>query len=311
MGGWYLTKQGLSSFDEVVAYYNGTKPIRGARADEDLRPLAERRYWWNRIHKASDNKYVLCDGHWAFSGGIGNGGGHDNMREQTAPIMWERREDGDYMTVRSHMNDGISVSRYTFLDRWLPKCMRFDWYTTTGKHFIQHTHARGYSEYYVPKFKGKMDWSNKTFEMIEDNKLVFKHTADGFERVGDLVPMQTRRIDKEVDAKYKPKMKEMWEWMFAVLPVLGDTLGDSRNTYAELLTDGKTSYWYWDRYIDKNVIRDILDNPDHDKRMALAVMTAYQADAVMGGRFEPRKESWAKFRACLRKTGGMLAVELR
>ena len=167
-------------------------------------------------------------------------------------------------------------------------------------------------ELYLPKFKGKMDWSAQTFEMLEDNKLVFKVTADGeFERVGDLVPMQTRRIDKEVDAKYKPKMKEMWEWMFAVLPVMGDTLGNGRSTYAELLTDGKTSYWYWDRYIDKNLIRDILDNPDHEKRMALAVMCAYQADAIQGGRFEPAKDSWAKFRACLRKTGGMLAVELR
>jgi hypothetical protein len=294
----------LSSFDDVAKAYNEIVPIRGARANEDLRPLAERRYWWNRVLKVSDNKYVLCDGHWAWT----SSGGDNLVREQTAPIVWERKEDGDYLTVRSHMNDGISVSRYTFLDRWLPKCMRFDWYTTTGKHFVKYQGK----ELYLPKFKGKMDWSAKTFEMLEDNKLVFKVTADGeFERVGDLVPMQTRRIDKEVDAKYKPKMKEMWEWMFAVLPVLGDTLGDSRSTYAELLTDGRTSYWYWDRYMDKNLIRGILDNPDHEKRMALAVMTAYQADAVQGGRFEPAKDSWAKFRACLRKTGGMLAVDMR
>jgi hypothetical protein len=310
MGSNWYAKQGLNSFDEVVAYYNGTTPIRGTRASEDLRPLAERRYWWNRIYKASDNKYVLCDGHWAFSSGLGNGT-DDDVRVQTAPIVWERREDGDYMTVRSHMNDGISVSRYTFLDRWLPKCMRFDWYTTTGKHFIKHTHARGYSEYYVPKFKGKMDWSARTFEMIEDNKLVFKHTADVFERVGDLVPMQTRRIDKNLDAHYKPKMKEMWEWMQIVLPVMGDRLGDAKNQYAEALTEGRASYWYWDRYVNKDLIREILDDPEHDKRMALAGILAYKADAISGGRFEPSKDSYAKFRACLRKTGGMLAVELR
>lgn len=302
MGGWYNTKQGLSSFDEVVTTYNAIKPIRGARANEDLRPLAERRYWWSRIHKASDNKYVLCDGHWAWGSNVNR-----ETLEQTAPIVWERREDGDYMTVRSHMNDGISVSRYTFLDRWLPKGMRFDWYTTTGKHFVKYQDK----EYYLPKFKGKMDWSAKTFEMVQDNKLVFKFVDGAFERVGDLVPMQTRRIDKEVDAQYKPKMKEMWEWMSAVLPVLGDTLVSGRDTYADLLTDGKTSYWYWDRYMDKNVVRDILDNPDHEKRMALAVMCAYQAEAIQNNRFEPQKHSYAKFRACLRKTGGMLAVELR
>ena len=156
-----------------------------------------------------------------------------------------------------------------------------------------------------------MDWSNRTFEIIEDNKLVFKHTADGFERVGDLVPMQTRRIDKEVDAQYKPKMKEMWEWMQIVLPIMGDRLGDAKNQYASDLTEGKASYWYWDRYVSKELIREILDNSEHDKRMALAGLLAYRADAISGGRFEPSKDSWAKFRACLRKTGGMLAVELR
>jgi hypothetical protein len=147
--------------------------------------------------------------------------------------------------------------------------------------------------------------------MVQDNKLVFKFVDGAFERVGDLVPMQTRRIDKDVDAQYKPKMKEMWEWMCAVLPVLGDTLVNGRNTYADLLSDGKTSYWYWDRYISKDLVRDILDNHDHEKRMALAVMCAYQAEAIQNNRFEPQKHSYAKFRACLRKTGGMLAVELR
>jgi len=303
MGGWYNTKQGLNSFDEVVQAYSMIKPIRGSRADQDLRPLGERRYWWNRIHKASDNKYVLCDGHWAFN----NRAGDDTIREQTAPIMWERKEDGDYLTVRSHMNDGISVSRYTFLDRWLPKNMRFDWYTTTGKHFVKYQGK----ELYLPKFKGKMDWSAQTFEMLEDNKLVFKYTADGFERVGYLVPMQTRRIDKDLDSIYKPKMKEMWDWMCTVLPVMGDSLGDAKSQYAETITEGVGCYWYWERYIDKNLVREILDDPEHDKRMALAGLLAYKVDAITGGRFNPQKDSYAKFRACLRKIGGMLAVELR
>ena len=303
MGSNWYTKQGLSSFDEVAQAYNTIKPIRGARASEDLRPLAERRYWWNRIHKVSDNKYVLCDGHWAWSG-MNN---HVYTLEQTAPIVWERKEDGDYMTVRSHMNDGISVSRYSFLDRWLPQSMRFDWYTTTGKHFVKY----GGKDYYLPKFKGTMDWQTKVFTMVQDNKLVFKHTADGFERVGDLVPMQTRRIDKDLDAVYKPKMKEMWDWMQVVLPVMGDGLGDAKQAYAEALSDGVANYWYWERFVDKNLIREILDNPEHDKRIALAGLLAFNIGALTGGRFDPQKDSYAKFRATLRKVGGMLAVELR
>jgi hypothetical protein len=232
---------------------------------------------------------------------------HVYTLEQTAPIVWERKEDGDYLTVRSHMNEGISVSRYSFLDRWLPQGMRFDWYTTTGKHFVRYQDK----EFYLPKFKGEMDWQAKVFTMVQDNKLVFKHTADGLERVGDLVPMQTRRIDKDIDSIYKPKMKEMWDWMCVVLPVMGDGLGDAKDQYSMDLTEGKASHWYWERYVDKNLVREILDNPEHDKRMALAGLLAYKADAITGGRFAPQKHSYANFRNCLRKVGGMFAVELK
>jgi hypothetical protein len=299
MSGYYR----LSSFDQVAKAYNEIVPIRGARANENIRPLAQRRYWWNRVHKVSDTKYILCDGHWSWQG-LSN---QEATLELVAPIVWERKEDGDYITMRSHMNDGMSVSRYSFLDSFLPMGMRFDWYTTTGKHFVKYDGK----DYYLPKFKGEMDWQAKTFTMRQDNKLVFKHTAEGFERVGDLMPMQTRRIDKDVDSYYKPKMREMWEWMQAVLPVMGDSLGDAKQSYAEALTDGRASYWYWERYVEPNLIRDILDNPEHDKRMALAGLLAYKADAINGGRFEPVKESWAKFRATIRKTGGMLAVDMR
>jgi hypothetical protein len=206
-----------------------------------------------RVVKMSDTKYALCDGHWGWSNSYDN-----SIREQTAPIVWERKDDGDYLTVRSHMNDGMSVSRYTFLENFLPRGMYFNYREGSGKHFVRHADK----EHYLPKFKGNMDWQAKTFEMIQDNKLVFKAEGDGFIRVGDLLPMQTRRIDKEVDSYFKPKMKEMWGWMCAVLPVMGESLGDAKNQYASDLTEGKASYWYWNRYINKNLVREILDNPE-------------------------------------------------
>jgi hypothetical protein len=297
----------LSSFDEVAKAYSEIKPIRGARADQDLRPLTERRYWWNRVHKVSDNKYILLDGYWAWSSGLGTD--NDNrMREQTAPIVWERKEDGDYMTVRNHMNGGTAVSRYDFLKSFLPQGMFFHYPQGGGKHFVSHNGV----EHYLPKFKGDMDWQSKVFTMMQDNKLVFKAEGDGgFTRVNNLQPMQTRRVDKDLDSIYKPKMKEMWDWMQVVLPVMGESLGDAKDQYSKNLTEGRAGYWYWERYVDKNLIREILDNPEHDKRMALAGLVAYQADAITGGRFAPNKDSYAKFRDCLRKTGGMFAVELR
>jgi hypothetical protein len=293
----------LSSFDEVAKAYNEIKPIRGARASEDLRPLTERRYWWNRVIKISDTKYVLGDGNCEWYGSWGDG-----IREQVAPIVWERKEDGDYITVRNHMNGGTAVSRFDFLKSFLPQGMFFHYPQGGGKHFVLH----GGAEHYLPKFKADIDWTAKTFAMVQDNKLVFKAEGEGkFTRVNNLQPMQTRRIDKEVDKYFKPKMKEMWDWMCMVLPVMGDGLGDAKNAYAEALTEGKGSYWYWERQVDKNLIREILDNPEHDKRMALAGLSAYQADAITGGRFDPQKDSYAKFRNCMRKVGGMFAVELK
>jgi len=294
----------LSSFDEVAKAYNEIKPIRGARANEDIRPIAQRRYWWMRIQKINDNKYVLCDGHWMWSGNSSN---DTDVRELTVPITWERKEDGDYITVRNHMNGGASVSRYTFLKDFLPRNMFFHYPEGSGKHYVR----TGATDHYLPKFKGKMDWSARTFEMIEDRKLVFKAVNGDWVRVNDLQPMQTRKIDKPVDQHYKPKMKELWDWMGIVLPIMGDKLGDAKGEYASQLTDGKASYWYWERYVEKNLIREILDNPEHDKRMALAGLLAYKVDAVTGGRFDPQKYSYAKFITVLRKTGGMLAVELK
>ena len=48
----------LNSFDDVAKAYESIKPIQGARVKEDLRPLRERRYWWNRIMKINDNTYA-------------------------------------------------------------------------------------------------------------------------------------------------------------------------------------------------------------------------------------------------------------
>jgi hypothetical protein len=293
----------LSSFDEVANAYNSIKPIRGARLAEDLRPLTERRYWWNRVVRISDTKYVLGDGNCEWYGAWSN-----NIREQTAPIIWERKDDGDYITVRNHMNGGSAVSRYGFLQSFLPQGMFFHYPQGGGKHFVSH----GGVDHFLPKFKADVDWQAKTFVMVEDNKLVFRAEGAGiFTRVNNLQPMQTRRIDKKLDVEYKPKMKEMWDWMCTVLPVMGDSLGDAKNAYTEALTEGKGSYWYWERQVDKNLVREILDNPEHDLRMALAGLSAYSTGAIVNGRFQPNKESYAVFRNCMRKVGAMFAVELK
>lgn len=291
------------SFDGVAKRYAGITPLRGARKAQDIRPLGERRYWWNRIIKVNDNKYVLSDGMWFASAGT--------LGELTAPIVWERKDDGDYMTLRNCPNDSYSTSRFSFLDYLTPNGMSF-WYDN-GKHWIRYQGK----DHYLPKFKAKFDWQNGTADVLEDNKIVFKHTPEGMVRVNELQPMKTKRIDKELTKQYDPKIESMWAWMQAVLPVLGDSLNDwqTKNEYANTLLQsdghGGGGYWYWTRYIKPTTVREILDNEEHDLRMSFAVMCAYQCDLFSQGRFEADPKGLSALKKLIRKIGGMLAVELR
>lgn len=293
----------LSSFDAVAKAYDEIKPIKGARANQDLRPLNQRRYWWNRVMKVNDNKYLLLDGHWGWHSNFTN-----EMRELTAPIMWERKEDGDYITIRSHMNDGISVSRYTFLQNHLPNPLYFHY--ENGKHYVHHNGT----EHYLPKFKAQVDWSSGMIEMIEDHKIVFKQDADGnFTRANELQPFKTRRIDKELDKKFKPKVAEFVEWMNVVLPILGETLVSGRGSYAAKMTNDRGySFYYWSNYVNVKEVREILLDPEHEKRTALAVCLVNDINAVdREGRFAPQPNMLSLLYQRVRKVAGLYAVELR
>lgn len=296
----------LSNFDDVAKAYADIKPIKGARANEDLRPLRERRYWWNRIMKVSDTKYLLLDGCGYYYSQANN-----ELQEITAPITWERKEDGDYLTIRNHMNDNISVSRYTFLQAHLPRDLYFHW--ENGKHYV--SHGVNGKDHYLPKSKIKVDWQTKAYEVIQENKIVFKHEGgDSFTRANELQPFQTRRVDKETDAQYKPKIQELYEWMQIVLPVLGTTLHDVRSDYANKLTEttGGYGYWYWQKWADANEVREILDNPEHEKRMALAVLLANEAQAMDDtNRFQARADTLSLMRKVIRKVGKFYLVEQR
>jgi hypothetical protein len=294
----------LSSFDDVAKAYNDIKPIKGGRASMDLRPLEQRRYWWNRVMKMSDTKYLLLDGNWGWHSNF-----TDELRELTAPIMWERKEDGDYLTIRSHANEGISVSRYTFLMNHLPKDLFFHY--DNGKHFVKH-HPSGI-DHYLPKFKGVMDWQAGTFEMHQDSKIVFKHDGCNLTRANELQPYKTRRVDKELDAQFKPKVAEFVEWMQLVLPILGETLVSGRGGYASKMTNDRAySFHYWGNYVSAEEVRQVLLDPEHEKRTALAVCLVNDVNAVdKEGRFAPPPNLLSLLYPRVRKVAGLFATELR
>ena len=300
----------MNSFDEVVAKYNNVKPIRGARKSLDIRPLGSRRNWFSRVIKISDTKYVLHDGSYMYFS--------SNDPAEYAPIIWERKEDGDYLTVRLCSSGSYSISRYGFLSNYLPDPLWFR--MENGKHYVVED-GKGWgadktSEHYLPKFTLKQDATGNGWVMDKDLHLQFKHVGGKFTRTTELLPMKLRRLDKDLVKQYDPLIKEMWDWAHIVMPILGDTMKYSatRSGYAEVF---KSSFWYWDRTIDSNLVRDILENPEHDDRMALCALACYNAGVFSGdgntdGRFNPtHKKAFSEFKKVLRKVAGVQAVELR
>lgn len=291
--------RGFDSFDEVAKKYAETIPLRGARKAQDIRPLAERRYWWQRIIKVNDNKYALEDGMWSYF--------HNSNELSLAPITWERRDDGDYLIVRNCPQEQYSVTRYGFLDRFLPRGMSF-WFEN-GKHFVRYAGQ----DIYLAKFKIERTYTQgqamPDIVLTEDHKLVFKHLGgDRFERVSEPLPYKTRRLDRPLLSEYRPKTKELWDWACAVLPMMGNLLG-VRSEYSEKLNG--SGYWYWMRNTESSLVREILNDPEHEKRLALAILVAVEAGTLEDGMFAPTDKNYASFRKVVDKVADLYAVEMK
>lgn len=292
----------FDSFDNVAKMYADIVPLRGKRKAEDVRPIWARRYWWRRVVKMNDNKYVLHDGDYTWQ---------RTFEESCdlAPITWERKADGDYITIRNCHAASYSVSRYSFLSSALPRGLWFR--MSNGKHYI----VDGQTEHYLAKFHGKYDYNISKWVLHEDKFITFKHLGDGkFERVSELLPMKVRRIDKDLKAKYDPLIKDAWEWACAVLPILGETMHDwnVRAEHANKLDAG--GVWNWERDCRSEKAREILENPEHEARLSLVALSAWQGgafDSGVGKVFAPSAEAFRGFKKSLRKVVDVMAVELR
>ena len=296
---------GISSFDEVVKVYEGIKPIKGLLTDlrhTDRRPLNSRWKWWERVIKFDENTYGLGDGHeWWW--------GNEEQVKQTVPILWERKDDGEYLTIRNHYHKfQISWTRFDFLGHHLPKGITF-WYNSSGKHFINHDGE----DYALPKMVSNVKWGQSgTMEVLQDNKIVYVRDGDKFVRQNGLLPTATRRKG-ELAYAYQDKMLKFWEWANIMLPVLGDSLTfEGLSVYSDTMTDGKSSIWYWHQSTKPKEVLDILDDEEHPKRIALAVCLAYQTNALqIGKHFEIQRESRRKFIEKLRAVGHMYDIDYR
>ena len=294
------------SFDNVAKMYEDIKPLRGLRKSEDIRPIWARRYHWRRVAKINDNKYVLHDGDYKV-------GRTFEESCDLAPITWERKADGDYMTVRNTHAPYYSMSRYAFLSNALPRSMWFK--IDNGKHYI----VQGNKEHYLAKFKAHYDSNLHKHVVTEDMTITFKHLGGNeFERVSELLPMKVRRMNKDLKAKYDPLIKDMWDWACVVLPILGETMHDwnTRGAHAEKVSG--VGAWYWERSADSKNIRKIVEDPEHESRLSLVAMVSWNAGAFDTGSkeyrnktFAPSKETFREFKKIMRKVIDVSAVELR
>ena len=265
----------FQTFDEVAKWYADTKPIisKNHTKADDVRPIGERRYKWARIVKVDDNTYALTDGSWSEMSFNGSNPNQAELNRKTAPILWERKPDGDYISVRGCMGGGYSISRYQFYNNYLPRGMWHAENTRQGQHWIE-VHG---TRYVLPKSEYRYDYATKTLAKYEDKSLVFKCEGDKFVRVGE-VEVKTKRIDKERKATVKPLLKKFNEWFTAIAPILQGGYS-ARHDYAKTLEDGGICVSAWSGihkhgfYPEKVV--EVLSNEEHECRVALAGMCLY------------------------------------
>lgn len=278
----------LNTFDEVANWFDKTVPIRGQRAAQVIRPIGQRNRSWERIEKVDENCYFLTDGWGSWTT---RNLTPTQRTERTsyytamAPILWERREDGEYVRIRNCPNGSGSPSRFNFT-RWnLPEGLSFSWGDKdhkSGKHYITAKGVDGHEKFFLPKFSVRD--ANGQADGDTGQMLWFKRVGNGvWQRVGEIMGEPVKRLNKAVTQEYKQAINEFYSFMGAVVPALGFMNSDARTVYWQMLNDNPTERYYWGRKLSTQlnrpeVVREVLRTEDHSLRVALAVMVAYELD---------------------------------
>jgi hypothetical protein len=205
-------------FDRVKAKYESVKPIVSVRStlEDDVRPIGARRYKTERIIKVDENTYVLSDGV------------HSSIRSyhpmplevelQFAPIMVQRREDGDYIRLRTGSVDSTWFSRYAFLRAYTPMGMSFN--SNSGRANAIYTHEDR-KLHLLPRMNYHIDWGTSTVLRDGGEMLWFKQTSpDTYERVSELYTLKTNKIDRDAKSQYRKQLRDYFDWMCVISPML-------------------------------------------------------------------------------------------
>lgn len=302
----------FNTFDDVVKRYETTKVLVSKRhpKTQDLRPIGSRSKKWERIIKYDDNTYGLTDS--TYNVGLWDNPSreaiiNDKYGKDMTPILWERKKSGDYITIRNGTIGTTHVSRYKFIDMYLPSGMRLE--VNRGK---QHIITRGGIGYELPKTAYKVNWSTRAVTREDDGmKLCFKVTGVGeYERVGDPIQITTTLVDKEYKKLCKPITDKFYEWVCTILPML-DSSWSSREIYATQFKEwgekNKVVPQHWRLSLDdipREVGLHIMETEDHEMRIPLAVMMDENLHLMhMKSTIDPSeaKQLRARYNTCINK----------
>ena len=272
----------FENFNQVKSWYESTKPIisKNHTIADDVRPMNERRYKWERIAKINDNKFAICDGSWSpitySSETDANRQFSRDVTEKMATIVWEQRDDGEYISIRGCANGGYSISRYKVLDYCLPWTLRHFSDTRQGKHWV--TDSKGGKTYPLPKMKCRVDWHGQKFTQYEDNSLTFKRLTDnrgetiGWERMGEVTVLGTT-LDLERKKELKPHLKSFYEWLTTMQPLI-PTDWESNRDFQRLMAEGLGIDSFWGGRSTEQITPEfavqVVTDEDNQYRLAFA-----------------------------------------
>lgn len=105
----------MESFEEAKKLYESIAPIRGKRLAENIRPVGERRYWWEEIVKVSRNEYAITNEGWTWRHKrkeIKDSNRLSFKRNGEIVVYGESYAIGTYDLIQRFLPQGVWLTRY-------------------------------------------------------------------------------------------------------------------------------------------------------------------------------------------------------
>ena len=275
-------------FDLIRAKYESVKPIVSKKSTlaDDVRPIGARRNKTERIIKVDENTYVLSDG--VLSAIRSYSPMPLEMELQFAPIMVQRRADGDYIRLRTGSVQSTWMGRYGFLQAYTPRGMSFS--TGSGRANEIHTHVDR-KVHLLPRMDYQIDWGTGVVVRDGGEMLWFKQTSpDTYERVSELYTLKTNKIDRDAKSQYRKHLRDYFNWMCVISPMLitgMESKWRARDVAATEFIEFAGDKIFSNHYIPLRVsspelaslVKDILKDDEHVLRTALATLVLTECNA--------------------------------